>query len=153
MRLWSLHPKYLDAKGLVGLWREGLLARKVLKGHTKGYINHPQLERFKKQNDAVSAIDNYLWHVYEEAEKRGYNFNKNKIGSTKIDFNKNKVGSTKIDQISVTEGQMAYELEHLKKKLRLRDPEKYGELANITSVEPNPIFKVVKGKVESWEKR
>jgi len=30
MRLWSLHPRYLDAKGLVALWREGLLAQKVL---------------------------------------------------------------------------------------------------------------------------
>jgi len=25
MRLWTLHPKYLDARGLVALWREGLL--------------------------------------------------------------------------------------------------------------------------------
>lgn len=33
MRLWSLHPSYLDAVGLVALWREGLLARKVLQGH------------------------------------------------------------------------------------------------------------------------
>ena len=36
MRLWSLHPRYLDAKGLVALWREGLLAQAVLKGQTKG---------------------------------------------------------------------------------------------------------------------
>ncbi|WP_368086417.1 pyrimidine dimer DNA glycosylase/endonuclease V [Nitrosomonas sp. Nm34] len=26
MRLWSIHPKYLDAKGLLALWREGLQA-------------------------------------------------------------------------------------------------------------------------------
>ncbi len=36
MRLWSLHPRYLDAKGLVALWREALLAQAVLKGQTKG---------------------------------------------------------------------------------------------------------------------
>jgi hypothetical protein len=29
-RIWSLHPKYLDARGLVALWREGLLAQAVL---------------------------------------------------------------------------------------------------------------------------
>ncbi len=40
MRLWSLHPKYLDVKGLVRAWREGLLARKALGGETKGYRNH-----------------------------------------------------------------------------------------------------------------
>ena len=43
MRLWSLHPKYLDKLGLLGLWRESLLAQKVLLGKTKGYKNHPQL--------------------------------------------------------------------------------------------------------------
>lgn len=37
MRLWVSHPKYLDCKGLVALWRESLLARKVLKGKTKGW--------------------------------------------------------------------------------------------------------------------
>lgn len=37
MRIWSLHPSYLDAKGLVALWRETLLAQKVLLGATVGY--------------------------------------------------------------------------------------------------------------------
>jgi len=46
MRIWSLHPKYLDAKGLVALWRDALLARHVLQGKTTGYKNHPQLNRF-----------------------------------------------------------------------------------------------------------
>ena len=50
MRLWSLHPKYLDIKGLVACWREGLLARKVLLDQTKGYKNHPQLIRFNRSN-------------------------------------------------------------------------------------------------------
>jgi hypothetical protein len=31
MRIWSLHPKYLDSKGLVALWRESLLAKNVLR--------------------------------------------------------------------------------------------------------------------------
>lgn len=141
MRLWSLHPQYLDVKGLVGLWREGLLARAVLKGETKGYVNHPQLERFKKLSDPVSAIDTYLSYVHEEGRKRGYNFQKNKIGSKMIDY-----------QIKVTDGQIDYELDHLKRKLKLRDSKKYMELVNIESAIPNPIFKMVKGKVESWER-
>ncbi|MEN6399799.1 MAG: pyrimidine dimer DNA glycosylase/endonuclease V, partial [Rectinema sp.] len=29
MRLWTLHPQYLDQKGLTAAWREGLLAKKV----------------------------------------------------------------------------------------------------------------------------
>ena len=51
MRLWSVHPKYLDSKGLVALWREALLAKQVLEGGTKGYRNHPQLDRFKKSGE------------------------------------------------------------------------------------------------------
>ena len=59
MRLWSIHPKYLDARGLVALWREGLLAQKVLKGETRGYINHPQLNRFNSKRDPIGAIGRY----------------------------------------------------------------------------------------------
>jgi hypothetical protein len=47
MRLWTLHPKYLDPQGLVALWREALLARAVLRGETRGYRHHPQLLRFQ----------------------------------------------------------------------------------------------------------
>lgn len=68
MRLWSLHPKYLDVKGLVALWREGLLARAVLKGKTKGYTNHTQLIRFKKQKNPVLFLDTFLNQVYLESK-------------------------------------------------------------------------------------
>ncbi len=46
MRLWLIPPKYLDCKGLVALWREGFLAKKVLSNQTRGYKNYPQLLRF-----------------------------------------------------------------------------------------------------------
>lgn len=81
MRLWSLHPSYLDAKGLVALWREGLLAKTVLNGQTKGYKKHPQLERFKASPDPIAAINAYLWGVYNEAERRRYNFDHKKLDS------------------------------------------------------------------------
>ena len=65
MRLWSLHPKYLDTKGLLALWREGLLAQKVLAGKTKGYKNHPQLDRFKAHGSPRKAIGRYLLDIWK----------------------------------------------------------------------------------------
>jgi Pyrimidine dimer DNA glycosylase (EC 3.2.2.17)/DNA-(apurinic or apyrimidinic site) lyase (EC 4.2.99.18) len=70
MRLWSLHPKYLDKLGLLGLWRESLLAQKVLLGKTKGYKNHPQLIRFKKTEDPILYIGTYLYmFIWKEKEE------------------------------------------------------------------------------------
>lgn len=141
MRLWSLHPKYLDSKGLVALWREGLLARAVLKGKTKGYTNHPQLTRFKNQKIPILFLDSYLNNVYKEARNRGYNFNHEKVGK-----------QTTGKHISVTKGQIIYELEHLKGKLEHRDWNKYQELTKIDVPLPNPIFQVIPGGIEPWEK-
>lgn len=140
MRLWSIHPKYLDSKGIVALWREGLLARAVLNGKTNGYKNHPQLERFKKQEDPSIALDTYLLYVYKESVKRGYKFNKMKIGHQFTD-----------SKIDVTDGQITYELQHLKNKLRSRNKQKYDNIKGLKKASPNPIFRVVKGNVEDWE--
>jgi hypothetical protein len=141
MRLWSLHPEYLDVKGLVALWREGIMARNVLNGKTKGYKNHPQLERFKKQDDPVLAIDTYLLNVYMESKRRKYNFKRDRIGFKFIDY-----------KIEVTDGQMLYEFKHLKRKLKVRDPEKYEIVADLDFPIPNPVFKIVEGDIESWER-
>src|SRR6476660_10497878 len=78
MRIWSIHPKYLDSKGLVALWRETLLAKNVLEGNTKGYKNHPQLNRFRESKRAIDCINQYLSEIHKEAEKRNYSFDKNK---------------------------------------------------------------------------
>jgi len=141
MRIWSIHPEYLDAKGLVALWRETLLAKNVLEDKTKGYKNHPQLERFKAQTSPTACINSYLTKVYGEATKRNYNFNKEKIGSTK--------GST---TINVTSGQIEYEFTHLLKKIKIRDPEKYLKLKDCKNIKQFPTFKVIHGKIETWEK-
>jgi hypothetical protein len=106
MRLWSLHPKYLDAKGLVALWREALLAQAVLMGRTKGYTKHPQLERFRESADPEGAIADYLCVVFDESLRRGYHFSAGKIGPV-----------TSLQVISVTTGQLWYEFDHLQKKL------------------------------------
>jgi hypothetical protein len=140
MRLWSLHPRYLDSKGLVALWREALLAQKVLQGETKGYRNHPQLSRFKLQKNPVAAIASYLQEVQREAEKRGYNFDAGKIAR-----------HIPVNNMPVTEGQLAYEFMHLERKLKVRDEAACMRLQNETKLQVHPVFRVVKGGVEAWE--
>ena len=141
MRIWSIHPKYLDAKGLVALWRETLLAQKVLKGETKGYKNHPQLIRFKQHKNPVGAIATYLTAVSNESNKRGYKFDKNKIENKRIR-----------SKIPVTSGQLHYELKHLKKKLKLRDPDAYKRIKSVKNPDVHPLFTTVEGSVEEWER-
>jgi hypothetical protein len=141
MRLWTIHPKYLDIKGFCGLWREGIMARNALLGIKKGYINHPQLLRFKKQYDPVLFIDTYLLNVYKESVRRNYNFKRDKFGSNFTD-----------SKIEVTDCQISYEFKHLKRKLKIRDITKYDELKKIEFPDVNPIFKVVKGDIEAWER-
>lgn len=140
MRIWSLHPKYLDAKGIVALWRETLLAKHVLEGRTAGYKNHPQLNRFKNLKQPVSAINAYLATVYEEALSRGYRFDQTKIGQVSSGM-----------RIKVQEGQLNYEFQHLLKKLKTRDPEKFKQLQNSVDIEVNRLFEVVPGAIEDWE--
>ncbi len=141
MRLWSLHPRYLDPQGLVALWREGLLARAVLRGETRGYRAHPQLERFRVQGAPVGAIDCYLHGVRCEADARGYAFDRSKIGAIR-----------KHGPIPVTAGQVEYEWEHLMRKLSVRNAEHYGRWQSIRSPECHPLFQVVPGGIESWER-
>lgn len=140
MRLWSIHPKYLDTKGLTACWREGLLARKVLLGQTKGYRNHPQLIRFRATQNPVAAIDVFLSAVHAEAQSRGYNFD-----ATKIDLH------AQSKKVEVTRGQLYYEFEHLKMKLLTRDTRAFERLVLVTEIAVNDLFTVVDGEVESWE--
>ncbi|MBU0681300.1 MAG: pyrimidine dimer DNA glycosylase/endonuclease V [Proteobacteria bacterium] len=141
MRLWSIHPAYLDAKGLVALWREGLLAQKVLHGNTQGYKNHPQLSRFKNADNPLSAIAEYLRCIHAEAAKRDYHFNNDKIVSQETS-----------PKIPVTSGQLAYEFQHLLAKLKKRQPDLYQQLKTVARIKVHPLFTEVDGKVEYWEK-
>ncbi len=141
MRLWSLHPQYLDPQGLVALWREALLAQKVLNHKTKGYKNHPQLNRFKEHASPQRAIAAYLKSVCDEAERRGYSFDAAKVGRRRTNR-----------KISVTRGQIQYEFEWLCRKLRKRSPKQYREIISAKPLRPHPFFKVVKGRIENWER-
>ena len=132
MRLWSLHPKYLDTKGLTAVWREGLLAKAIIEGKTSAYEKHPQMIRFRKAENEEALINQYLSCVLKEANKRKFNFDKSKIKNIKTD-----------EKIKVTKGQVLYEFVHLKKKLEYRDPDRYKELEKIKFPELNPIFELV----------
>jgi len=140
MRLWSLHPKYLDAQGLVALWREALLARAVLKGRTRGYLHHPQLDRFRPPM-AVDSIDGYIEKIFEESRIREYKFDSRKVIS---------VGSS--EQIAVTSGQIEFEWGHLQSKLKARSPLAYEQWQVIAIPDPHPLFHVAPGGIEPWER-
>ncbi|HRQ64543.1 MAG TPA: pyrimidine dimer DNA glycosylase/endonuclease V [Xanthomonadaceae bacterium] len=142
MRLWSVHPKYLDSRGLVALWREALLAQAVLRGRTRGYLHHPQLQRFRAQASPIGAIGGYLRAVLAEADRRGYAFAGQKI---------TRRHGTGV--IPVTRGQMKFEWSHLMSKLAIRDPEQHHRLASVSRPQPHPSFRVVSGDVEPWEKQ
>ena len=173
MRIWSLHPCLLDRRALVACWRETLLAQKVLRGLTRGYTNHPQLIRFRAHPQPLEAVAAYLSGLADEADARGYSFNRELIGAGKDDAvkdstNENSVGKNSADKVEnpyasvaripVALGQLEYELAFLRHKVAGRDPEwehrlserlaARGELAACA----HPLFEVVPGAIEPWEK-
>jgi hypothetical protein len=149
MRLWSISPSLLDKAGLGALWREGLLALNVLKGKTKGYKNHPQLVRFKECENPVQAITDYMHFICDEADSRGYSFNRHKLGTR----------SNNPEVIVVSAGQIRFEYSHIKNKILTRAPKEIARLQisdfiNPIGVELHRMFDVnmMNDNVESWER-
>ena len=141
MRLWTIHPKYLDASGLVALWREALLARAVVRGRTRGYRHHPQLQRFRECLSPHSALNGYLAGVYAESVVRGYEFNITKLTRVAVPL-----------RIRTTDGQLRYEWEWLLHKLRARSPALYRAHRSIVTPDAHPLFLVVVGPISEWER-
>jgi hypothetical protein len=141
MRLWSVHPKYLDAQGLVALWREALLARAVLRGETRGYTRHPQLERFSTHANPRLAINSYLAVVHAEATRRRFSFDRSKVGPVRP-----------IACIAVSSGQIAYEWAHLLQKLAARNPALFIQWSSVTTPACHPLFRCRSGPLASWER-
>lgn len=142
MRLWTIHPRYLDAKGLVAAWREALLAQKVLSGGTRGYRRHPQLARFQAQPRPIAVMATYLKALATEARRRGYRFDTTKISRAKF-----------TDTVEETTGQLLYEWEHLQRKLRTRARQLFRQHRDITMPDPHPLFRIVPGPIRDWEKQ
>ena len=141
MRLWSIHPEHLDSRGLVALWREGLLAQAVLKGETKGYRRHPQLARFRAQSSPVSFIAEYLGAVHAESVERGFRFDAGKIANAGT-----------VGQVDVSRGQIDFEWQHLMRKLETRAPEWRERQLAAPAPLVHPLFRIVPGGIEDWER-
>jgi hypothetical protein len=141
MRLWTIHPKYLDPQGLVALWREALLARAVLRGRTRGYRKHPQLDRFRAHDAPRSAINAYLAAIHSEAAARGYAFDKRKIGPMRS-----------VQSIPTTFGQISHEWGHLLKKLSVRNRVLHGQWREVGWPLCHPLFAAAPGLIEPWER-
>ena len=140
MRLWSVHPRYFDRQALTACWREGLLAQAVIVKTSGGYSNHPQLVRFRACPEPLESLRAYLHCVADEADARGYTFARHKV------FER-----TEVPPIPLTEGQLAYEWQHLLAKLAVRTPELAERFAGVPA-QPHPLFTVVPGPIESWER-
>ena len=141
MRIWTLHPCYLDAQGLVALWRESLLALAVLRGETRGYRHHPQLARFRDQADPLAAIAAYLRGVHDESLARGYRFDAALIPE-----------AGPAAPLRETDGQLLYEWDHLRQKLQVRSPASYEKCLAVGSPIAHPLFEIVRGSVAVWER-
>jgi hypothetical protein len=142
MRLWSVHPRHLDRQGLTACWREALLAQAVLAGRTRGYRAHPQLERFRAHDDPLGAIAGYLHAVADEAEARGYRFDR-----ARIDGPRGEVAA-----IEVTSGQLDLEWAWLRSKLAARSPDALQRFCTTARPEVHPSFAEVDGPVAPWER-
>jgi hypothetical protein len=141
VRIWSLHPKYLDRQGLVALWREALLAQAVLRGETRGYRHHPQLARFQQHSQPLSAIGSYLRAVHDEAASRGYNFDKTKLRLVRSQ-----------PVIPVMSGQIRHEWRHLMAKLSVRSKATHRQWSKVRTPELHPLFDKIAGGIEPWER-
>lgn len=141
MRLWSLHPSILDRAALIAGWREGLLAQAVLAGATRGYTRHPQLERFREAAEPLDAVGHYLGGLRTEATARGYRFDGTRIRNP----------DAARPEITVTDGQLEFELAHLRRKVELRAPEWLPRLPD-SSPAASTTFTVVSGMIETWER-
>ena len=142
MRIWTLHPQYLDPQGLVALWRETLLAQAVLRGETRGYTRHPQLERFRQHPEPLDAISGYLRGVHAEALRRGYRFDASRI----------KPAAADAAPMAASSGQVQHEWQHLMNKLRQRSPDLLAQWQDSAEVLLHPLFVEMPGPVAPWEK-
>lgn len=149
MRLWSLHPSHLDRAALVACWRESLLAQKVLDGGTKGYTRHPQLERFRATPEPLTSIGAYLLGLHDEARERGYRFDAARILRGGAEAREILTATP----LTVTEGQLRLEWDHLGAKLAARAPlDRQRWEAWQGPPWTHPLFSTRPGGVEPWER-
>lgn len=148
MRIWSFHPKYLDKQGLSRAINEGIAGNKALRKTGEGYPpsweKHSQLERFK-----TTAIPGIYSQLYLD---RLFMI---KYNSWMLETNQEPFFDdieNPYPKLKVTIGQLKYEWQRYLKKISKRSPKLYEELKSIELPEPHPLFNIIDGDVESWEK-
>lgn len=156
MRLWSFHPSYLDNIGLARLYNEGIGGIRAIRGEQKMHLNHPQLTRFKVccDNHTYIILSAYLRVVHNELELRGMVND----GKFKHDLLLNYLFQNTKDlfNITVNSSQINGEIVHFINKTKtqkgryINDNLKQAIAAK--NILPHPLFTVVPGPVESWEK-
>jgi hypothetical protein len=152
VRLWSLHPEHLDRAGLVACWRESLLAQAALLRPQGGYGRHPQLDRFRASPVPLATAGRYLEALADEADARGYRFDRTRIRVRRPDGPPSEVaGPDPVSLLVVTDGQLAHERAHLLAKLDARAPDAAARL-RAAALRPHPCFVVVPGPVAAWER-
>lgn len=118
------------------------MAQAVLAGRTRGYTRHPQLERFRTTEAPLETIGRYLSALADEADARGYRFDRSRIDSA---------GEANA-QLTVASGQLDFEWAHLGAKLAARSLADARRWEGSTP-RPHPLFTVVAGPTEAWERR
>lgn len=143
MRLWSFHPKYLNKKYLGAVWYEGITkAQSGLQGG--GYKNHSGLQRFKSTNTPpMMLLAQYLHTIWWESLVRNYSYDSSKIiGPLPV----------KLVKLTVTRGQLDYEWRHYLGKIEKNDPDWHTRLKGILVPQLHPMFYVIEGDIEDWER-
>lgn len=89
----------------------------------------------------MRSINQYLTSVYKNSLERGYHFNKNKVNPNFIPT-----------KLTVTDKQIKFEMEHLLTKMETRDPERFHKLSRKVKIDAHPLFRIIDGEIEPWEK-
>ena len=140
MRLWSLHPRYLDPQG----WSrcgETLLARKVLRGETRGYRHHPQLQRFREARDPQSAIDAYLPRSTPRRRRAATRSTRTSSMPTRARKDPGRARATRRARMG-----------HLIAQARVAQPGAHVRWRELQRPRTHPSFRVVAGGVADWER-
>lgn len=121
------------------------------------YYNHPQLDRFKTKDGVIIKsgtryLSTYLGYILNYANnKRKCNYNNSSISLIPFDINQ-------MEKLTITKGQLKYEYDYLQSKLlksNIKKCRENNELLIYNSglqIEPHPIFTVIDGGIEPWEK-
>ena len=141
MRLWTLHPKYLDAKGLVAAWREALLAQAVLRDRND-WLPKPS------STDPVPPLT-LTGSKYRVLSSRAAC--RGKPAWVSVRPRKDRLPRGGRSRLKATLGQLGYEWKHLRAKLAIRDKAWLASLGRVARPDAHPTFRVVPGDVEDWE--